>query len=256
MTNSELKQKAIELLGEQELARRFRSWITNLIRVARLKQNNTDSGTLYEQDTLTILSDLNQRTGSRFGATDSAKALIRARLQQGYQVLDFTRVHEIKCAKWLGDEKMEHNLRPSTLYRPSHFDEYLGEWYAMDRARTELTAKRQQAQQRTTNTPIRNPKLLLRQPPPPQHDQLDQAELAAKTAELNSRKWNEHASWLEFMLWTVCFPDAASLEQYPMPPRLRIMRKAPGMLLQIAKRKSPQWAETEYAEIKAGVNNG
>lgn len=238
----ELWQMAKELVGEEELTRRFRAWIGTLIRNARLKREKCDSTALQAQDTLIILTDLNERTKSRFQATDKATHLIVTLLKKGYMVEDFKRVHEVKCGQWLGNDKMEHCLRPSTLYAPSHFDEYLAEWWKQDRDRKELQQKRQQGTMRTRAESGAS--------------KVQQAERDAKVGELMKRNWNEHASWLEFMRWTIQFPDAESLEAYPMPERIRKMRKAPGMLMQIATGKVAEWAEVEYRELKQEAEHG
>jgi uncharacterized phage protein (TIGR02220 family) len=234
MGNKELWQKAKEQVGEEELTRRFRSWIGTLIRNARLKSEKCASTELQTRDVLTILSDLNERTKSRFQATDKATHLIIALLKKGYLVEDFFKVHEVKCGQWQGNEKMEYCLRPSTLYAPSHFDEYLAEWWKEDRERKELKQKREQAGKKPQNGA----------------EQAQRAEREAKVKELNSRKWYEHDSWLEFMRWTIQFPDNESLEAYPMPERIRKMRKTPGMLMQVAAGKCAEWAEAEYKELK------
>lgn len=244
MDTKELWSTARELVGEEELTRRFRLWIGTLIRNARLKREKCDSTALEAQDTLIILTDLNERTKSRFQATDKATHLIITLLKKGYGVDDFYKVHEVKAGQWLGNEKMEHCLRPSTLYAPSHFDEYLAEWWKQDRERKELKQKREQASvSRDQGTGNRE-----------QVVRRDERE--AKVSELNGRKWNEHASWLEFMRWTIQFPDNESLEAYPMPERVRKMRKAPGMLMQIATGKSAEWAEAEYKELKREAEHG
>ena len=240
----ELWQMAKELVGEDELTRRFRAWIGTLIRNARIKQHNGDSGALYISDATRILNDLNERSKSRFQATDKATHLIISLLKKGYVVEDFYKVHEVKAGQWQGNEKMEHCLRPSTLYAPSHFDEYLAEWWKQERERAELKQKREQASvSRDQGTGNRE-------------QVVRRAERDAKVKELNGRKWNEHASWLEFMRWTIQFPDAESLEAYPMPERVRKMRKAPGMLLQVATGKVAEWAEAEYKELKREAKHG
>ena len=240
----ELWQMAKELVGDDELTRRFRAWIGTLIRNARIKQHNGDSGALYISDATRILNDLNERSKSRFQATDKATHLIISLLKKGYVVEDFYKVHEVKSGQWQGNEKMEHCLRPSTLYAPSHFDEYLAEWWKQERERAELKQKREQASvSRDQGTGNRE-------------QVVRRAERDAKVKELNGRKWNEHASWLEFMRWTIQFPDAESLEAYPMPERVRKMRKAPGMLLQVATGKVAEWAEAEYKELKREAKHG
>ncbi len=236
MEIKELWNMAKELVGEEELSRRFRMWITNLIRTARMKRDNSDSGAIFDDDVARILKDLNERTKSRFTATEAAKHLIHALLKKGYTPEDFFRVHEVKCLLWLGNEKMEHNLRPSTLYRPSHFDEYLAEWWKMDRKRSEVENAR--------NAAANWQKHRLEYPKAKETDN------SAIIAELTAKAWHEFDSWLDFMRWTVQFPSASSLEAYPMPERIRKMRVAPKMLRFIATGDSPAWAEAEYQELK------
>ena len=72
-----------------------------------------------------IVSYLNDRTGRRYSPkSQETRKHITARLSEGYSLEDFKRVIDNMCGKWLGT-KMSEFLRPSTLFRPSHFDEYL-----------------------------------------------------------------------------------------------------------------------------------
>ena len=233
MTNTELKQVAIDLVGEDELARLFHAWISGVIRKARLKRSNIASGTLYDDDAARILEDLNQRSKSRYQLTDHAKGLIISLLKKGYQPEDFYRVHEAKCTEWLGNPAWEHNLRPSTLYRPSHFDEYLAQWHR-DVAQRAALAKKRAASSGSKAS----------------QSQLLQAENTALIQELSSRPWHSFESFIEFMLWTSRFPTLESREAYPMPESLRTARKTPGMLMHVAKRSIPAWAESQYLKLK------
>lgn len=100
-TTKELWQAALDAVGEEELTRRFRSWITNLTRTARIKSALSESAesapqsaqsagnALFLQDVKLILDDLNHRTGSRFTATDQARHLIRNLMPKGYITLKF-----------------------------------------------------------------------------------------------------------------------------------------------------------------------
>jgi len=142
MTNKELWSKLDELLGGEETARRFRVWATSVIKKELLKRSESTPDEFFLHQATSILDDLNERTGARYRLSDATKALIRGRLAEGFQLEDFFKVHEVKCAKWLGKESYEDNLRPSTLYRPSHFSEYHAEWYAWDRKRTEKRGNR------------------------------------------------------------------------------------------------------------------
>jgi uncharacterized phage protein (TIGR02220 family) len=72
-----------------------------------------------------ILSDLNQKGGYKYRPGKVVNAFINGRFAEGYTAEDFFHVHTVMIAKWKDDEKMSQYLRPSTLYRPSHFQEYL-----------------------------------------------------------------------------------------------------------------------------------
>lgn len=249
-TQKELWSEALALLGEDTLARRFRLWITGLIRVARQKQANLTPDADFEAQVKAILADLNARTGARFTATDKTKHLIRGRVQEGYILRDFTRVHEVKLAKWGSDPVMKDFLRPTTLYAPSHFDEYLAEWYKSDREKTQLAAKRAAAQagvERGTSIDGSNsPSAALK---------AARAKEKQLIAELNSRPWHSLTSWADFVKHTLRFPDPASLEAYlnAAPPRISAMRKAPKMSILVITGQSPLWAEEEYELLASGA---
>lgn len=241
MTNTELKQIAVELVGEAELARRFRVWITGIIKKERIKRSNMTSDEFFLAEATEILEDLNKRTGSRFTLNDNTKHLIRCRMGEGYVVPDFYKVHEVKCVKWLDDPKMQDNLRPSTLYRPSHFSEYHAEWYAWDRKKTE---KLDSGLRRNDSSAKPAPSA---QPGQSFEDATAQKELIAK---LMAKGWSEFETWADLIRWTMQFPDAKSLEKYSMPERIRKMRTAPSMVMNVLKGQSPEWAEAEYKQIK------
>lgn len=234
MTNKELWAQLEEMLGGEETARRFRVWSTNVIRKELVKRSGLSSDEFLAHEATTILNDLNERTGCRYRLSDATLVLIKGRLADGFTVGDFIKVHEVKCAKWLGKDSFEDNLRPSTLYRPSHFHEYHAEWFAWDRKRTETQARRKAAA-------------------PPKLYQENPGEREQLIAKLMAKSWDSFDTWAELIRWTIQFPDAQSLENYPMPVRIRKMRTAPGMYLQVLKDASPEWAEEEYQQIKKGV---
>ena len=72
-----------------------------------------------------ILSFLNEKTGRHFKESKETERLINGRINEGYTVEDFKKVISKKCEEWKDDSKMAGFLRPSTLFAPSHFDEYL-----------------------------------------------------------------------------------------------------------------------------------
>lgn len=73
----------------------------------------------------TIVELLNRLTGSSFRAkTDATSKAINARLSEGYTVDDALLVVEYKVEDWLNDAEMSKYLQPSTLFRPSNFENY------------------------------------------------------------------------------------------------------------------------------------
>jgi len=72
-----------------------------------------------------IIAHLNHVAGRNFKANGTNRKSIEARWHEGHRPVDFLLIHWHKCATWLTDAKMSEYVRPSTLYRPSHFSEYL-----------------------------------------------------------------------------------------------------------------------------------
>lgn len=72
-----------------------------------------------------IVGHLNEKAGKRYKPTSKdTQALIRARMNDGFTVEDFTTVIDKMSAKWKGDAKMDDYLRPSTLFG-TKFESYL-----------------------------------------------------------------------------------------------------------------------------------
>lgn len=74
-----------------------------------------------------IVHFLNEKTGKHFQPRGETEKLINGRLKDGYTVDDFKKVITIKCNEWKNDPKYCRYLQPSTLFAPSHFDEYLNQ---------------------------------------------------------------------------------------------------------------------------------
>lgn len=75
-------------------------------------------------DAVSVIEYLNAKAGTRYRLSGSSLNPINARLSEGFTVDDCKRVIDVKCAEWLGTEWQKF-LRPSTLFRPSKFEEYL-----------------------------------------------------------------------------------------------------------------------------------
>ena len=64
-----------------------------------------------------IVEHLNEVTGSSFRASSQKTVrLLRARLNEGYEVDDFKAVIDVKAREWKDDPKMSRYLRPETLF--------------------------------------------------------------------------------------------------------------------------------------------
>lgn len=84
-----------------------------------------------------IIDYLNMKTGKRFSPkVKSNRDLINGRLAEGRTLDDFLYVIDVKCSQWLGNGDMEQYLRPSTLFRPSNFENYLNERMPSDKKAT------------------------------------------------------------------------------------------------------------------------
>jgi len=82
--------------------------------------------TKYHKDVDEVISYLNTKTEKQFRVNSrDNQVLVIARLKEGYTVSDLQKVVSNQCDRWLGDEKMEQYLRPSTLFRRSHIEGYL-----------------------------------------------------------------------------------------------------------------------------------
>ena len=73
-----------------------------------------------------LLSYLNAKAGSSWRIDDAVGVrLISDLAHKGYSEEQMKEVIDRKCDEWLGDPKMEHYLRPSTLFKPDNFVKYL-----------------------------------------------------------------------------------------------------------------------------------
>lgn len=104
----------------------------------RTNESNTDEKELtsskdsmsetFEDDLKAIVAHLNEKVGSRYTTKNKQlRGYVHARLEEGFTVDDFFTVIDVKAEKWGNDKKMRDFLRPSTLFAPSHFEEYLNE---------------------------------------------------------------------------------------------------------------------------------
>ena len=92
-----------------------------------LKELNELNALNQDPLVLEIVQHLNETLGTNYShKTASTASAIKARLGDGYTLEDFKIVHVKKHSEWNGTEQQRY-LRPSTLYRPSKFEEYLNQ---------------------------------------------------------------------------------------------------------------------------------
>jgi len=106
----------------------------------RIEKNKTTS-LLLSEITASVVSYLNEKTGKKFSpnSTDTIKH-ISARIAEGRTLDDFKHVIDIKVEQWKGKTwkdarpgregetvNGDNLLRPSTLFRPGNFENYLNE---------------------------------------------------------------------------------------------------------------------------------
>lgn len=92
--------------------------------------NSSDERNVYKE----VIGYLNEKVGKHFNwKSKENKKLIDGRLAEGYTVDDFKTVIDNKVHSWINEPAQCMYLRPSTLFRKSHFDEYLNEVRVVDK---------------------------------------------------------------------------------------------------------------------------
>ncbi len=88
------------------------------------KEGKGGADAVHSPESRVALFYLNEKTGRTFRETADNLGAIDARLrEEGVTIEGVKRMIDRQCALWKGD-KMEEYLRPSTLFRPSKFNEY------------------------------------------------------------------------------------------------------------------------------------
>lgn len=133
-TNRELYLEAMDLIGKEVLEVKQRDFLLRLINKHKRVNINSTLQRVNSGDIEEIVQYLNKCTSKEFRATTpETKALIRARMNEGFRVDDFKKVIDIKCRQWLKGEQFKY-LRPKTLFG-SKFEGYLQEWIVDNKKR-------------------------------------------------------------------------------------------------------------------------
>lgn len=135
-SNRELYLEAMDLIGKEVLEVKQREFLLRIINKHKMAKNISPLQRVNSGDIEVIIQYLNKRTGKEFRATTpETKALIRARVNEGFCVADFKKVIDIKSRQWLKGEQFKY-LRPKTLFG-TKFEGYLQEWIIDNKKRTE-----------------------------------------------------------------------------------------------------------------------
>ncbi|MFS0575080.1 conserved phage C-terminal domain-containing protein [Sporosarcina sp. 179-K 3D1 HS] len=104
-----------------------------------LKNNKKDIVETRPDVVVEVIDYLNERTGKSFKTNSkSTGRMIGGRLSEGYTLDDFKSVIETKARQWSADPRMRHYLRPSTLFAPTNFENYLNEAPAREPERKQV----------------------------------------------------------------------------------------------------------------------
>ncbi|MDP4107129.1 MAG: conserved phage C-terminal domain-containing protein [Bacillota bacterium] len=87
----------------------------------------TENTSKKEIPIVEILDYLNHKTHSNYKpTTKKTKTVIKARMNEGYTLVDFKKVIDLKTAEWLDDPHWNKFLRPETLFG-TKFESYLNQ---------------------------------------------------------------------------------------------------------------------------------
>lgn len=96
--------------------------------------NNTNIYIPYRE----IIDCLNQLAGTHYKAsTDKTKKMIKARWNEGFDLIDFQTVIKKKCDEWIGTD-MEKYLRPETLFG-NKFENYLNQKIITKKSQSQIS---------------------------------------------------------------------------------------------------------------------
>ncbi len=82
---------------------------------------------VIKNEAIEALRFLNEKTGKAYREVDTNLKLIESILKSGVSLEDIRTVTMRKVRDWRDNPKMAEYLRPSTLYRCSNFEQYLGQ---------------------------------------------------------------------------------------------------------------------------------
>lgn len=127
----------------------------NNININNINNNSDDAkkNNKYNFDYKKFFDFFKETTGKRYTATNNNKKLINARLNEGATKQDFYLITKHKAIQWK-DNDMNQWLKPSTLFIPKHFEDYLNEAEAYFSAEPQKKKEKNSAKREKRKDPI------------------------------------------------------------------------------------------------------
>ena len=96
-----------------------------------------------------VIDYLNLKIGTNFKPTTRETVkFVNGRISEGYTLDDFKYVIDVKYEDWFGNEEMQKNLRPSTLFRPGNFENYINQKRVLTNQEKQLLKLKQMREKR------------------------------------------------------------------------------------------------------------
>lgn len=104
----------------------------------KTKKSKKPRPTNHPEEIRQIIDYFNHVCGTDYKYQSKATAdMINGRINDGFTVEDFYKVIDTKYAEWVNNPDMCKYIRPQTLFRPSHFENYLNQRSAPSGSRTD-----------------------------------------------------------------------------------------------------------------------
>ena len=116
-------------------------------------KKSSNENNKYNFDYKKFFDFFKETTGKRYTATNNNKKLINARLNEGATKQDFYLITKHKAIQWK-DNDMNKWLKPSTLFIPKHFEDYLNEAEAYFSAEPQKKKEKSSAKREKRKDPI------------------------------------------------------------------------------------------------------
>lgn len=126
-TTTQQNQPIVEAEAEAEAPVVTSNKTETVVALKRDSAEQREKNKTTREEARQALQFLNTKTGRGFREVDANLKPIESLLKSGVTLQDVKTVTMRKVRDWQADPKMSQYLRPSTLYRRSNFEQYLGQ---------------------------------------------------------------------------------------------------------------------------------